>query len=88
MWNMLNGLALYNLIFKSRKPEAKAFRKWVTSEVLPSIRKTGAYSIQDSIPFTQNSGHSLNVNFYDYTSLTRLYFLQYNHSNSIFQLIN
>lgn len=37
---------LYALIFKSRKPEAKAFRKWVTSEVLPSIRKTGKYSVQ------------------------------------------
>lgn len=34
---------LYALIFKSRKPEAKAFRKWVTSEVLPAIRKTGSY---------------------------------------------
>jgi len=34
---------LYALIFKSRKPEAKAFRKWVTSEVLPAIRKTGGY---------------------------------------------
>lgn len=36
---------LYNLIFQSRKPEAKKFRKWVTSEVLPSIRKTGSYSV-------------------------------------------
>jgi len=35
---------LYALIFKSRKPEAKRFRLWVTSEVLPSIRRTGAYS--------------------------------------------
>ena len=34
---------LYALIFKSRKPQAKAFKKWITSEVLPSIRKTGAY---------------------------------------------
>ena len=34
---------LYVLIFLSRKPEAKKFRKWVTSEVLPSIRKTGHY---------------------------------------------
>jgi prophage antirepressor-like protein len=34
---------VYHLIFKSRKPEARAFRKWVTSEVLPSIRKTGMY---------------------------------------------
>lgn len=34
---------LYALIFRSRKPQAKAFRKWVTSEVLPAIRKTGRY---------------------------------------------
>ncbi len=33
---------LYTLIFKSRKPEAQAFRKWVTSEVFPAIRTTGA----------------------------------------------
>jgi prophage antirepressor-like protein len=32
---------LYAIIMQSRKPEAKRFRKWVTSEVLPSIRKTG-----------------------------------------------
>lgn len=37
---------LYNLIFQSRKPEAKAFRKWVTSEVLPTLRKTGRYELQ------------------------------------------
>lgn len=36
---------LYSLVFKSRKPEARAFQKWVTKEVLPSIRKTGSYSI-------------------------------------------
>lgn len=34
---------LYNLIFQSRKPEARKFSKWVTSEVLPQIRKTGSY---------------------------------------------
>ena len=36
---------LYALVMRSNKPEAKGFRKWVTAEVLPSIRKTGAYSI-------------------------------------------
>lgn len=40
---IINESGLYNLIFRSRKPEAKKFRKWVTAEVLPSIRKTGAY---------------------------------------------
>ena len=44
MW-LVNESGLYNLIFQSRKAEAKAFRKWVTSEVLPSIRKTGRYEM-------------------------------------------
>lgn len=34
---------LYSLIFRSRKPEARDFRRWVTAEVIPSIRKHGAY---------------------------------------------
>ena len=37
---------LYRLIFQSRKPEARKFRKWVTSEVLPSIRRKGYYGIR------------------------------------------
>jgi len=41
--NVVNESGLYNLIFRSRKPEAMRFRKWVTSEVLPQIRKTGSY---------------------------------------------
>lgn len=40
----INESGLYNVILRSDKPEAKPFRKWVTSEVLPSIRKTGTYS--------------------------------------------
>lgn len=42
--NLVNESGLYNLIFRSNKPEAKAFRKWVTSEVLPAIRRTGSYN--------------------------------------------
>lgn len=34
---------LYEIVFKSRKPQAKAFRKWLRKEVIPSIRKTGKY---------------------------------------------
>ena len=44
--NFVNEDGLYDVILDSRKPEAKAFRKWVTSEVLPSIRKTGSYAIE------------------------------------------
>lgn len=43
---VVNESGLYHLIFLSRKPEAKAFRKWVTNEVLPSIRRTGGYSVR------------------------------------------
>lgn len=39
----VNESGLYNIVLRSDKPEAKPFRKWVTSEVLPSIRKTGGY---------------------------------------------
>lgn len=41
--NFINESNLYKLIFQSRKPEAERFADWVTSEVLPSIRKHGAY---------------------------------------------
>lgn len=44
---LVNESGLYNLIFRSRKPEAKQFRKWVTSEVLPTLRKTGEYKIAE-----------------------------------------
>jgi len=40
---VINESGLYNLIFRSNKPQAKTFRKWVTSEILPEIRKTGKY---------------------------------------------
>lgn len=40
---IISESGLYELIFKSRKPEAKEFKRWVTHEVLPCIRKTGGY---------------------------------------------
>jgi len=44
---IVNESGLYQLIFSSRKPQAKAFRRWVTGTVLPSIRKTGGYQTKD-----------------------------------------
>ncbi len=44
--NFVNEDGLYDVILDSRKSEAKTFRKWITSDVLPSIRKTGSYSLQ------------------------------------------
>ena len=46
--NIVNEPGLYKLIFKSRKTEAKKFTRWVTHEVLPSIRKTGHYETGSS----------------------------------------
>ncbi|KRD08607.1 hypothetical protein ASE48_08565 [Mycobacterium sp. Root265] len=42
-YSVINESGLYALILKSRKPEAAVFKRWVTAEVLPTIRKTGAY---------------------------------------------
>lgn len=44
--NLLNESGLYSAILGSRKPEAKAFKRWVTHDVLPAIRKTGSYGGQ------------------------------------------
>ncbi len=44
----INESGLYHLIFISRKPEARAFRKWVTSEVLPALRTQGSYEVQSA----------------------------------------
>ena len=47
--NIVNESGLYNVILRSDKPEAKPFRKWVTSEVLPTIRKHGAYMTPETL---------------------------------------
>ncbi|MGE6504381.1 phage antirepressor [Bacillus wiedmannii] len=46
---IINESGLYSLILRSRKPQAKSFKKWVTSEVLPSIRKHGAYMTDQAL---------------------------------------
>ena len=43
--SIINESGLYSLVFKSQLPSAKRFKRWVTSEVLPAIRKTGSYQI-------------------------------------------
>ena len=43
--SIVNEPGLYTLVLGSRKPEAKAFKRWVTHEVIPSIRKTGGYNL-------------------------------------------
>lgn len=55
----INESGLYSLILKSRKPEAQAFRKWVTSVVLPAIRKDGAYVLGEEKVATALTGFAI-----------------------------
>lgn len=48
--NVVNEFGLYNLVLGSRKPEAKDFKRWVTHEVLPALRKEGCYAITTDTP--------------------------------------
>lgn len=59
--NIINESGLYALIFRSNKPNARKFRKWITSEVLPSIRKTGKYAapVQPELPIDAGSQNAM-----------------------------
>ncbi len=66
---IINESGLYNAIFGSHLAVAKTFKKWVTREVLPSIRKTGTYSISQQTPETahqtvQTQNENLDLDFY------------------------
>ena len=47
--NIVNESGLYSLVLGSRKPEAKQFKRWITHEVIPTIRKTGGYVNNDDL---------------------------------------
>jgi prophage antirepressor-like protein len=49
---IINESGFYKLVLRSRKVEAKDFQRWVTHEILPSLRKTGAYSLNSEVDFT------------------------------------
>ena len=50
-FRIINEFGLWSLVLRSTKPEARAFRKWVTGTVIPTLRKTGSYSLgQSKIP--------------------------------------
>lgn len=55
---IVSEAGLYSLILRSRKPEAKAFRRWVTHEVLPSIRRRGGYLTPEA---AERAEHQLNA---------------------------
>lgn len=47
--NIISESGLYTLILRSNKPEARAFRRWVTHEVLPTLRRTGVYGVDENL---------------------------------------
>ena len=66
----INESGLYTLIIKSNKPEAKQFKRWITSVVLPSIRKTGQYQIPRQLTEYEkkqidNKAHEIKLSMYD-----------------------
>lgn len=56
---IINESGVYALVFRSRKPQAKLFRKWVTSEVLPALRRTGRYEMPDLEPADPGQSRSM-----------------------------
>lgn len=66
---IINESGLYSLILTSRKPEAKRFKRWVTHDVLPAIRRTGAYGTPDAAGLAQLA-QQLAVTAAQLTSLT------------------
>ena len=56
--NIINEAGLYSLIIRSNKPEAKKFKRWITHEVIPQIRKQGFYTLPGSHQYALNFIHA------------------------------
>ena len=65
--NCINEPGVYKLIFKSRKPEAEKFQDWVTSEVLPAIRKHGMYISDKNLDAFKDNPEAFNLLLEKYT---------------------
>ena len=74
---IVNESGLYSLIMRSNKPVAKKFRKWVTSEVLPSIRKTGSYSKGNFYPGEMQPTTTIVLDCYDAKNNKKQVYLQF-----------
>lgn len=56
---VVNESGLYDVVLDSRKPQARTFRRWITSEVVPALRATGQYTVPGH-PAAQNTGLTCN----------------------------
>lgn len=57
--NIVSEPGLYSLILRSRKPQAKAFKRWITHDVIPAIRKTGGYGVANTPVLPQSYADAL-----------------------------
>lgn len=70
---LINESGLYSLILSSKLPAAKSFKRWVTSEVLPSIRKTGKYELLPDAPAdVVDDSETLDINTLEYDQRIRI----------------
>ena len=69
---IINESGLYSLILSSKLPQAKAFKHWVTSEVLPQIRKTGGYIPTKDVDGRQLSAEEINEGAEDTLTATQV----------------
>ena len=67
---LINESGLYSLILRSRKPEAKQFKRWITNEVLPSLRKDGSYLIENNALKITEEIKTMKIN--NFTAITKL----------------
>lgn len=75
MTTIINESGLYSLIFSSKLPSAKGFKRWVTSEVLPSLRKSGFYSIvgtDDTTEIFDEEKHTNEATAHDYLKVAQI----------------
>lgn len=88
---IISESGLYSLILSSKLPSAKKFKRWVTSEVLPAIRKTGGYVDQSRsdlfidtyLPFADETTRTLFYLFFTYNYLLSIYYLNIFHNHGI-----
>ena len=69
---LINESGLYSLIMSSKKQNAKAFKRWVTSEVIPSIRRTGNYTLEPKFKIPQTYPEALRLAADQYDEIERL----------------
>lgn len=71
MTTIINESGLYSLILSSKLPQAKAFKRWVTNEVLPAIRRTGAYAFAKNDITVEQSRQLPDANYMQADKLLR-----------------